>query len=549
MRYDDMIGTVLDQGPATDAARSAAWRQVVDLIAQGRGGDNTDRGYAYLRAVRSAVPAELRARCARSLAGRRLPAALVLLFAEDVPAIAAPILSTARLADATWDAVLPRLSPTMRGMLRHRRDLDAETRRALATFGATDLVLGAPDGEADTEVPVAPATVAAIERAPDMVAANPIGVSISDLVKRIDAYRRERPFPVTTPAVPPATGFRFEAGADGVIVWIEGAPREAIVGETLARAAALNAGHGVDGHVAGAFRRRSPFRDARLSVAGSGPAAGDWRISAVPLFAPVDGRFLGYRGTARRPRADEIAVAAPRDAAMLGVSMAPDSLRQLVHELRTPLNAIVGFADMIAAEMLGPVGEDYRARAGAISDDGRRLVSAIDDLDMAARIEAERLTLGGGRIDPATQLADIVARHAGADGVSAIDLTITPGLGGRCGDGVVFDRMVSRLVAAAVGLAERDERVAVTLEPEGVRGVLFIVSRPRRLAGRDERALLDPGYAPDGDWPDGPLLGLGFSLRLIRNLANAAGGSLVIEETRFVLRLPFAVMETEAENA
>ncbi|WP_240500078.1 sensor histidine kinase [Sphingomonas montana] len=559
VRYDDMIGTVLDQMPATDDARSTAWRQVVDLIAQGRGGDDTDRGYDYLRAGRSMVPADLRARCARSLAGRRLPTGLVLLFAEDTPAIAAPILATARLAAGSWAAVLPALSPTTRGMLRNRRDLDAETRRALSAFGAIDLVLAAPVAialSAQEPVPDPQAAVPGGDGNPDRGAdgATPrpgvsIGVSISDLVKRIDAYRRDRPVGTTPPAAPPAQDFRFEAGADGMIFWVDGAPREAIIGETLARAASLLGGYGVDGQVTGAFRQRSPFRDARLVVGGAGPAAGDWRISAVPLFAPVDGRFLGYRGTARRPRADEIALPVARETALLGVALAPDSLRQLVHELRTPLNAIVGFADMIAAQMLGPVGPEYRRRADAISDDGRRLVVAIDDLDIAARLDAERMTVGSGQIDPASQLVDIVARHAGPDGQNPIDLAIAPGLDGRLGDGTVYDRMVSRLIAAAVGLADAGERIAATLDADGARGLLFTLSRPRRLAGRDERTLLDPGYAPDGDWPDAPLLGLGFSLRLIRNLATAAGGSLSIEDTRFLVRLPFAAVGSEVGSA
>ena len=64
------------------------------------------------------------------------------------------------------------------------------------------------------------------------------------------------------------------------------------------------------------------------------------------------------------------------------------------------------------------------------------------------------------------------------------------------------------------------------------------IDRPRAIAGLDERALLDPGYSPDGDWPGAPALGLGFALRLVRNLAEAVGGALLIGDTRFFLYLP-----------
>ena len=64
------------------------------------------------------------------------------------------------------------------------------------------------------------------------------------------------------------------------------------------------------------------------------------------------------------------------------------------------------------------------------------------------------------------------------------------------------------------------------------------IDRPQAIAGLDEVALLDPGYSPEGDWPGAPALGLGFALRLVRNLAEAVGGALVIGETRFSLYLP-----------
>ncbi len=64
------------------------------------------------------------------------------------------------------------------------------------------------------------------------------------------------------------------------------------------------------------------------------------------------------------------------------------------------------------------------------------------------------------------------------------------------------------------------------------------VDRPRSIAGIGESALLDPGYSPEGDWPGAPALGLGFALRLVRNLAEAAGGALIVEERSFALYLP-----------
>ncbi|HEX7742998.1 MAG TPA: sensor histidine kinase, partial [Sphingobium sp.] len=88
-------------------------------------------------------------------------------------------------------------------------------------------------------------------------------------------------------------------------------------------------------------------------------------------------------------------------------------------------------------------------------------------------------------------------------------------------------------------------------QPDGANGsVVIALDRPATLAGIEEDRLLDPGYTADGDWADGPLLGLGFSLRLIRSLAAGCGGTLVIEADRFLLSIPAMMLaEDQAGSA
>ena len=79
--------------------------------------------------------------------------------------------------------------------------------------------------------------------------------------------------------------------------------------------------------------------------------------------------------------------------------------------------------------------------------------------------------------------------------------------------------------------------------------VVLAIDRPSSLAGMEEAQLLDPGYTSDGDWADGPLLGLGFSLRLIRSLAGACGGSLDVEPGRLLLAIPAASLAEDTQHA
>ena len=531
-----MIATVLRQSEARPSALAAKWRQLVDLVAQRRGESETqDEALAWLRANRGAVPADARRGVARSLAGRRVSPAAISIFAEDLPAVASPLLGAARLAADEWLELLPRLGPVARGVLRHRRDLPPAVVDGLARFGAGDFALG---GEV-AAIPAAEALSPAAERSE---------AQIRDLVARIESFRRRR-----DAAAGAAAGaapvrveeFQWESGPDGVILWVEGAPRGPLVGQSIASIAERGQ-YGVDGQAAGAFEKRAPFRDARFSVPGGGAASGDWRISGVPFFDSAQGNFLGYRGSARRPRVDEVAHgAAPAEAptGLFGTDLPADSLRQLIHELRTPLNAIIGFAEMIDGQYMGPAALAYRSRASDIMDQARRLLSAVDDLDTAARIETQRLQLSESSVDAVALLCRLhdayerVARQRG----SRIVIEIERDLPDAKVEIDAAERMFARMLAATIGLAREGETITATMAmgEDGARKMLCLsIDRPRAIEGLDESALLDPGYSPDGDWPGAPALGLGFALRLVRNLAEAVGGALEIGTGRFFLYLP-----------
>src|SRR5688572_27957272 len=98
---------------------------------------------------------------------------------------------------------------------------------------------------------------------------------------------------------------------------LEGAPRGPLIGQSIA-SIADRAQHRVDGQAAGAFEKRAPFRDARVSIAGSGGASGDWRSWGMLFLHPLRGSFLGYRGSARRPTPTESANPAPSTSAPAG---------------------------------------------------------------------------------------------------------------------------------------------------------------------------------------------------------------------------------------
>lgn len=528
MRFDDRLATLLMQPAADAAAKAALWVQIADIVSQERdrlSAGQHEAGFERLHAWRDHVSLARRRATALALSHHPVAAEMVDLFAQDVPQVAAPLLIHAQLSSDEWARLIPAWPSASRALLRERRDLPEETKRLLAAYGSFDFALPGEAGSAE-----------AIEST----------IQIRDLVARIEAYRRDHPaHAVGQTKSERLTFFRFESGGDGIVNWVEGAPRGPLIGISLADMAEPG-GYGVDGQAAGACRQRMQFQDAHLEVAGTGEASGAWLISANPLFNPGDGRFVGYRGVAKRPETN-----AAGSTKLLGGGLSADSVRQLAHELRTPLNAIRGFGEMIESRLLGPVAQHYSEVARKIVRDASRLMGVIDDLDSAARLETgdwpeiarpdTGIDLGEILESVATELRPLSDEHG-----ARIRLGMGRHVPRAQADYVTCRRLVSRLLSAAIELTRQGEELTARLEA-GVGGIAFHVDRPSRIAGLSADQIVATASVGDESGPGDLALGLGFTMRLIDAMARRAGGSLEIGRERFSLLLP-GLADSSVEN-
>lgn len=505
MRFDDRLMTVLDQ-PATDPHdRAVRWRQLVDLVARAGAQAANPLVEQALHLVRSDLPLvdeTLRAAAARAVAALPLPFDLVALFASDKLPVSAPVLAAARLERDEWQKLLALA--------------DGETRNFILTLHPDLPPAPQAIGDAAEEPLVEEPLVEAGEG--DVV--QPPVPTISDVVARIERLRRGRAPPPSSAdegaAAPGApTLFRWECGPSGEIAWVEGAPRGPLIGRSIARS---EEGEGVDQEVERAFALRAPFRDAQLSLPGEGSLAGAWKISGVPAFEPADGRFAGYRGIALRENGGAYDITRDGQHSILSD---PNSLRELVHEIKTPLNAIIGFAEIIDAQLLGPADRHYRTRAAEIVGQARLLLSAIDDLDFAAKLQADRNRPGSGT-DLAMLLEQVAAgmRQGASHNAPQLELSIETRKR-RCAlEPALAERLVTRFCTALLGVTADGERLVVNLDNSKGHCLLWV--RP------------PPGL----DAANGELASGGFGLRLVRGLARIAGGDLTITKARITLALP-----------
>ncbi|MEO7503931.1 MAG: histidine kinase dimerization/phospho-acceptor domain-containing protein [Sphingomicrobium sp.] len=509
MRFDDRLKTVLDSPVADARDRAVRWRQLVDLLSRARADGDPElinRAIQAARDDRSSVPDTVRAATARSIAGRPLDPRLVALFASDLLEVAAPVLAGATLDAAARAEVAASASEEVRRFF-----------FALDGRGAPPPPAEADDGLLDDAVT-------------ELGEEGPIP-SIGEVVARIERLRRDRagaeaPAPVQppVPAKPDVALFRWESDALGAIAWVEGAPRAALIGRALA-------GHPGEALLAEECRdlinRRAPFAD--MPLAAVEPFAGEWKVSGAPAFAPGDGRFIGYRGMARRTDLTPAQrAAAPR--AFEGA----DTLREMIHEIKTPLNAIIGFAEIIDGQYLGPAHRRYRDRAGEILGQARNLLAAIEDLDFAAKLQSSRSQPGQG-----TDFAEIFPRMAeelnayGAERRVGVLYKLT-GKFARCAlDPALSERLVRRFVASIIDNSGAGE--SLSIDVGAVSGMCAVaVVRPSTLRDTTADELFDPAFTGPGD----EQIGLGFAFRLMRGLARIAGGDLRVDADRFTLLVP-----------
>jgi His Kinase A (phospho-acceptor) domain len=530
VRFDDRLATILKLTTDSERAKAAVWSQLVLLLAQKAGdlpSDQEVRARSLAEMLQPQVPLSRRKFAARSLAGRVNDIKTLLLFGRDSAPVAAPILTHTQLSEEDWAKLIPSLPPASRALLRERRDLPESATRMLSAYGAGDTALPSLNN------------VAALE--------NDSGspTQIRDLVARIEAFKNEREANATpyngakTQQEDKALSFRFETDRAGIICWVQGAPRGALIGISFAEISEPRA-FGVDGHAAGAFRKRAQFRSARLRVAGIGAAAGDWLISADPSFDAEDGRFCGYRGIARRAEPGEQINAS--GAAPFGKDMTSDSIRQLVHELRSPLNAIRGFAEMIDGQLLGPVSHTYRHQARRIVEDSVQLVNIVDDIDLTARLQMENNIAAPNDATDVIEMVETALHRLNPQIVRyeiSLKLSAFSNLPSCMVDRPSGIRLIERMIATTIGIAEMGEALNIDVT-HNHRQITVAIDRPRLIDFdfNGDLASLSPDQS--ARFANPPPLGLNFAIRLIRQMAQSVGARFKIEPSKFALILPQA---------
>jgi signal transduction histidine kinase len=118
------------------------------------------------------------------------------------------------------------------------------------------------------------------------------------------------------------------------------------------------------------------------------------RILQISRRAMPDGAIVSVYSDVTDLKASERKLIQARSQAEMANHAKSEFLANMSHELRTPLNAIIGFSEIIAHELFGPLGnEKYLDYMKDIHQSSLHLLSIINDVLDMSKIEAGKLEL------------------------------------------------------------------------------------------------------------------------------------------------------------
>jgi signal transduction histidine kinase len=220
-----------------------------------------------------------------------------------------------------------------------------------------------------------------------------------------------------------------------------------------------------------------------------------------------------------------------------------DVLAAMSHELRTPLNAIIGLAEMSAEERVGALDPRYRSYFEDIRNAGQHLLSIINQIYDAIRIDTDqmRIELAPANVAELVSSARALIAHAASSRGVHIDDVATDSRERVLCDAVRTRQVLVNLLNNAVKFTKPGGRVGIDVASANDREIDITVWDTGIGIPKDKQKQVFDSYFRVSDGAK-TTDGIGLGLWISRNLADRMGGSLRLTSevglgTRITLRL------------
>ena len=221
-----------------------------------------------------------------------------------------------------------------------------------------------------------------------------------------------------------------------------------------------------------------------------------------------------------------------RDVAVSANRAKSDFLATMSHEIRTPLNGMLVVAELLTRGNLPGRQQRY---AEIISRSGQTLLSIINDILDLSKIEAGKLTLEQGRIEPAQIVSDVLGLFWERAASKGLDLAgiVAPGVPACVeGDPVRLSQVISNLVNNALKFTERGQ-VSVeiaSIESDGTDFELQISVRDTGIGiAADKLDQVFEAFSQADSSTTRRFGGTGLGLSISQRLVRAMGGRIWVE--------------------
>ncbi len=232
--------------------------------------------------------------------------------------------------------------------------------------------------------------------------------------------------------------------------------------------------------------------------------------------------------------------------AALAASEAKSSfLAAMSHELRTPLTAIIGYEELLADGITGPVTEPQRHQLGRIKASATHLLGLIDEILTYSRVEAgsEQPHFESLSVLTALEEAASIVEPLVTDRGLALDLSVDATATGAHvhTDAQKVRQILVNLLSNATKFTERGT-IALGARREGRQLLVYVRDTGIGIAEEHQHRIFEPFWQVNSRATH-RIAGTGLGLTVSRRLAQMIGGELRVESSpgqgsTFTLELP-----------
>ncbi|MEL7547150.1 MAG: HAMP domain-containing sensor histidine kinase [Pseudomonadota bacterium] len=197
------------------------------------------------------------------------------------------------------------------------------------------------------------------------------------------------------------------------------------------------------------------------------------------------------------------------------------------HDLRSPLNAVIGFADIMANEVRGPIPDGYREYPGLIKESGEALLSLVEDMLAYARSEAGTYQLVTEPTNLRLVADDVMRSLAPAAERAEVELAWDGNADiWADADPMALRRIWDNLISNALKYSSPKSVVRLSASMNGEMAELAVADTGVGMDAAEVARATQPfeqGHNAKGK------AGLGLGLALVRRLSELHGGDTRIE--------------------